>query len=194
MTTQGRTRSNAPQGAAQTTPAAQSATSSKRLAGAVDPSGKIKLANREKSFQQKIEKMQVALVTRDFRYRKTVAKGLRELVNARKMEELLRDNEIKSLADYTHLRDIYDADLKMINEDDLLREAEAKAEQFLSGGNKVTEQQEQVVRELFSLEAKTNQLGIEQVRDFLILKGEIRETPADKSRATARERLVHEAA
>lgn len=163
-------------------------------AGVADPSGKIKLANREKAFQQKLEKMQLALVQRDTRYKKTVARGLKELVNARKMEELLKNNNIKVLSDYSHLKEIYQNDLQAITSDDLQREAEAKASKFLTGANKITAAQEKVVKELFSLEAKTNQLGIEQVKDFLILKGEVAETPQDKKRLHQREVLVEEAA
>lgn len=161
-------------------------------AATADPSGKIKIANREKSFQQKLEKMQVALVQKDVRYKKTVAKGLKELVNARKMDQLLKDNNIKVLSDYTHLKEIYENDLSVITSSDLQREAEAKAEMFLTGANKVSAAQEKVVRELYALEAKTNELGIEQIKDFLIIKGEIKETHQDKVRLHQKERLVGE--
>jgi hypothetical protein len=159
-----------------------------------DPLGKIRLANREKAFQQRIEKMQVALVQKDVRYKKSVAKGLRELSAARKLEETLKDAKIKVLSDYTHLKEIYESDLKAITAEDLNREAEIKAEQFLSGANKISPAQEKVVRDLHSLEARTNQLGIEQIKDFLILKGHLKETPADKRRLHQKEELVDELA
>jgi hypothetical protein len=166
----------------------------KMWAAAADPSGKIKIANREKGFQQKLEKMQVALVQKDIRYKKTIARGLKELVNARKMEQLLKDNNIRVLSDYTHLKEIYENDLVTITASDLQREADAKAEQFLTGANKISAAQEKVVKELYSLEAKTNQLGIEQVRDFLILKGEIKETHQDKARLHQKEKMAEEVA
>lgn len=163
---------------------------SRELAASVDPSGKIKLANREKAFQQRIEKMQVAIVTKEVRLKKTVAKGLKELVNARKMETLLEDYKVKPLGDYSHLKEIYDEDLKPITVQDLTREAEAKAEQFLTGGNKVSKEQEKVVHDLYRLEARTNQLGIEQVKDFLIMKGQIKEAPEDRKRLTEKQKMI----
>jgi hypothetical protein len=171
---------------------AQGAAASNRLAGAIDPSGKIKLANREKAFQLKLEKMQINLLQRDLRYKKSVAKGLRELVNAKKMDQLLAEHKVKPLTDFSHLKEIYDGDLKTISAEDLKREAEAKAETFLSGGNKVSAEQERMVRELFALEARTNELGIEQIRDFLILKGNVAEKPGDKKRIREKENMIKE--
>lgn len=167
---------------------------SRQLAASIDPSGKIKLANKEKGFQQKIEKMQVQIVTREVRLKKAVARGLKELVNARKMESLLEEHKVKPLSDYSHLKEIYEGDLKPITMDDLNTEADAKAEQFLTGGNKVSKEQEKVVRDLFHLEAKTNQLGIEQVRDFLIIKGQIKEQPEDKKRMLEKQKIADEVA
>lgn len=163
-----------------------------RAAAAIDPTGKLRLANREKQFQQKIEKMQLALVQRDIRYKKQVARGLRELANARKMEELLADKKIKPLSDYSHLKEIYEEDLRPITAEDLKKEAENKTALFLTSANKVTPLQEKVVRELYKLEAETNQLAIEQVRDFLIIKGEIKETPSDKKRLHEKEEMIQE--
>lgn len=167
---------------------------SRQLAASIDPSGKIRLANKEKGFQQKIEKMQVQIVTKEVRLKKTVARGLKELVNARKMESLLEEHNVKPLSDYSHLKEIYESDLKTITIGDLNIEAEAKAEQFLTGGNKVSKEQEKVVKDLFHLEARTNQLGIEQVRDFLIIKGQIKEQPEDKKRMHEKQKLVEEIA
>lgn len=166
--------------------------SSERLGAAIDPSGKLRLASREKSFQQKIEKMQLQIVTKEIGVKKAVARGLKELVNARKMEALLAEHNVKPLSDYSHLREIYDHELKTITPADLQREAEAKAEQFLTGGNKVSAAQEKVVRELYSLEAKTNELGIEHVKEFLIIKGQIKETVEDKKRLHKKEEMVRE--
>lgn len=166
--------------------------SSRQLAATVDPSGKIRLANKEKGFQMKIEKIQVALVQRDIRYNKSVARGLKELVNARKMETLLEEHKVKPLSDYSHLKEIYNSDLQPIKLEDLLREAEAKATTFLTGGNKVTAAQEKVVREYYGLEAKANQQGIEHIREFLIIKNQIKETPGDRKRLSQKEELVHQ--
>jgi hypothetical protein len=165
---------------------------SRQLAASVDPSGKIRLANKEKGFQQRIEKMQVAIVTKTVRLKKAVARGLKELVNARKMETLLEEHKVKPLSDYSHLKEIYETDLTGVTPEDLSREAEAKAEQFLTGGNKVSKEQERVVHDFYSLEAKGNQLGIEQVREFLIIKGQIKEAPADTKRMKEKEKIAME--
>jgi hypothetical protein len=157
-----------------------------------DPTGKLRIAARERNFQQRIEKMQIALATKEVRYKKQIASGLKLLAGARKIEHILADNKIKPLSDYSYLREIYDGQLKHITPDDLQREAEAKVTKFLTTGNKVTPLQEKIAKELFKLEARTNELGIEQVRDFLILKNEIKETPADRKRINQREELVEE--
>lgn len=164
----------------------------RRLSASVDPSGKIRTANKEKAFQQRIEKMQATIAQKEIRYKKAIARGLKELVNARKMEELLAEHKIRPLSDYSHLKEIYETDLKGITGEDLMREAEEKSAQFLSKGNKITAAQEKVVTSLYELEAKGNQLGIEQVRDFLILKGAIKETPSDKKRLHEKEIVVKE--
>lgn len=166
--------------------------SSSRLGAAIDPSGKIGLAKKEKSFQQRIEKMQLTLITKEVRLKKAVASGLKELVNAMKMEQLLAEHKVRPLSDYSHLKEIYEHDLRSITFEDLTREAQAKAENILTKGNKLSKEQEKVIRDVYALEAKANQLGIEQIREFLIIKGQIKETPEDKKRLHQKEEMVYE--
>jgi len=144
---------------------------------------RLKAGKDEMSFQRMIERFQLALYNREITYRKQVKRGLDELSAIKKMESQLKDAKIKPLSHYTYLLNLYLNELSNISYESFKEDVKPDIARAIGKAKStVTKDQEKVITDYYEFKAKQNMWAIEQIRDFLIIKGQIKPSKTDQER------------
>lgn len=125
-------------------------------------------ARKEKNFQIKLDRMQVAVATGDVQISRATMLADKEMANLRKTHSTLEGMKLKSVADFSALKAIYDESLKGITAEGLASEyaVKANAEKLKAFGT-VNPAQIAVIDRYYAIKARKEWNVIAQVKRIL---------------------------
>jgi hypothetical protein len=133
------------------------------------------LARKEKTSQKWLEQAQLAIAKGEIALSNAVEAAKKELERVAKVRVELKKFKINPLSDYKTLKAMYDNNLSLITEDNLVNDYSSEAKKKIERFVETNDQQKEVIAQFYNLKARREFAVISQVKAFLTLVGEIKE-------------------